>query len=291
MGLSHLSFLRDWKNPADFPTVEPDEATVRADLQYHPDAIKDYINGTLIPSHDSLTYAKHSHGNKTVLDGITANDVAKWRGTTGTFRINVTYSNGVYSADKTFDEIKAAYDAGLLPYVVQTGGDAAVVYAFAMLTSQFVSFERYLIFDDTAQTVRLRIFPYTLESGSNIDLRTEEFNVPNGTTPNAIRPTVMFGAQIDTSNNHVQMDDQDAYDRIRTAYENGSTVAIELYYDSSRSDILPLVTVGANYLSFAATTGYYFSPGHDDIAVMSNIMVTLHSDYTSHCYKNIIYEK
>ena len=291
MGLSHLSFLRDWKNPADFPTVEPDEATVRADLQYHPDAIKDYINGTLIPSHDSLTSAKHSHDNKTVLDGITANDVAKWRGTTGTFRINVTYSNGVYSADKTFDEIKAAYDAGLLPYVVQTGGDAAVVYACAMLTSQFVSFERYLIFDDTAQTVRLRIFPYTLESGSNIDLRTEEFNVPNGTTPNAIRPTVMFGAQIDTSNNHVQMDDQDAYDRIRTAYENGSTVMIELYYDSSRSDILPLVTVGANYLSFAATTGYYFSPGHDDIAVMSNIMVTLHSDYTSHCYKNIIYEK
>ena len=291
MGLSHLSFLRDWKNPADFPTVEPDEATVRADLQYHPDAIKDYINGTLIPSHDSLTSAKHSHDNKTVLDGITANDVAKWRGTTGTFRINVTYSNGVYSADKTFDEIKAAYDAGLLPYVVQTGGDAAVVYAFAMLTSQFVSFERYLIFDDTAQTVRLRIFPYTLESGSNIDLRTEEFNVPNGTTPNATRPTVMFGAQIDTSNNHVQMDDQDAYDRIRTAYENGSTVMIELYYDSSRSDILPLVTVGANYLSFAATTGYYFSPGHDDIAVMSNIMVTLHSDYTSHCYKNIIYEK
>ena len=291
MGLSHLSFLRDWKNPADFPTVEPDEATVRADLQYHPDAIKDYINGTLIPSHDSLTSAKHSHDNKTVLDGITANDVAKWRGTTGTFRINVTYSNGVYSADKTFDEIKAAYDAGLLPYVVQTGGDAAVVYAFAMLTSQFVSFERYLIFDDTAQTVRLRIFPYTLESGSNIDLRTEEFNVPNGTTPNAIRPTVMFGAQIDTSNNHVQMDDQDAYDRIRTAYENGSTVMIELYYDSSRSDILPLVTVGTDYFSFAATTGYYFSPGHNDSASISNIMVTVHADNTAHYYKNIIYEK
>ena len=193
MGLSHLSFLRDWKNPADFPTVEPDEATVRADLQYHPDAIKDYINGTLIPSHDSLTSAKHSHDNKTVLDGITANDVAKWRGTTGTFRINVTYSNGVYSADQTFDEIKAAYDAGLLPYVVQTGGDAAVVYAFAMLTSQFVSFERYLIFDDTAQTVRLRIFPYTLESGSNIDLRTEEFNVPK-TLPNPNALTIKIGS-------------------------------------------------------------------------------------------------
>ena len=183
MGLSHLSFLRDWKNPADFPTVEPDEATVRADLQYHPDAIKDYINGTLIPSHDSLTSAKHSHDNKTVLDGITADDVAKWRGTIGTFRINVTYSGGVFSADKTFDEIKAAYDAGQQPYVVQTGGDADVVYTFAMFTSQFVSFERYLIFGDTLKTVRLRIFPYTLENGSNIESQTEEFDVPSTGRP------------------------------------------------------------------------------------------------------------
>ena len=80
------------------------------------------------------------------------------------FRINVSYSNGVYTADKTFDEIKAAYDAGQQPYVVQTGGDAGVVYTFAMFTSQFVSFERYLIFGDTLKTVRLRIFPYTLEN-------------------------------------------------------------------------------------------------------------------------------
>ena len=287
MGLSHLSFLRDWKNPADFPTVEPDEATVRADLQYHPDAIKDYINGTLIPSHDSLTSAKHSHGNKTVLDGITADDVAKWRGTIGTFRVNVTYSGGVFSADKTFAEIKAAYEAGQQPYVVRTGGTLDSVYTLASFSvpdgtgQEFVDFERHLIWADTLATETLRIYSFTTESGSNVVRRTEEFNAP----------TVMFGARIDTSNNHVQMDDQDAYDRIRTAYENGSTVTIELYYDSSRSDILPLVTVGANYLSFAATTGYYFSPGHDDIAVISNIMVTLHSDYTSHCYKNIIYEK
>ena len=288
MGLSHLSFLRDWKNPADFPTVEPDEATVRADLQYHPDAIKDYINETLIPSHDSLTYAKHIHNNKTVLDGITADDVAKWRGTIGTFRINVTYSGGVYSADKTFDEIKAAYEAGQQPYVVEDALSGFYnIYTFSHFwydessTEGFADFERHLIGGDTLKTDTLRIYAPTTASGSNIERRIEAFNVP----------TVMFGAQIDTSNNHVQMDDQDAYDRIRTAYENGSTVMIELYYDSSRSDILPLVTVGANYLSFAATTGYYFSPGHDDIAVMSNIMVTLHSDYTSHCYKNIIYEK
>lgn len=189
MGLKLLSFFRDWTNPADFPTVEPDEATVRADLQYHPDAIKDYINGTLIPSHDSLTYAKHSHDNKTVLDGITANDIAKWRGTIGTFRINVTYSDGAYSADKTFDEIKAAYDAGQLPYVVEdalSGFD--IIYTLSHFwydessTQGFADFERYLIWEDTLKTETLRIYSYTLAGGSNIEQRISAFNVPGGTT-------------------------------------------------------------------------------------------------------------
>lgn len=180
MGLGHLSFLRDWTNPADFPTVEPDEATVRADLQYHPDAIKNYINETLIPSHDSLTYAKHSHGNKTVLDGITADDVEKWRATIGTFRVNVTYSGGLYSADKTFDEIKAAYDAGQQPYVVY-GGDTIYTLSSCYFASEqmFMDFERYIIWEDTLKTETLRIYSFTTESG-NIARRAEEFNAPGG---------------------------------------------------------------------------------------------------------------
>ena len=180
MGLSRLSFLRDWRNPADFPTVEPDEVTVRADLQYHPEAIKDYINETLIPSHDSLTYAKHSHGNKTVLDGITADDVEKWRGNIGTFRINVTYSNGVYSADKTFDEIKAAYDAGKQPYVVYGNTIYTLSYCYFASEQMFMDFERYLIGEDTLETEMLRIYSYTLANGSNIVKRTSSFNAPGG---------------------------------------------------------------------------------------------------------------
>ena len=118
------------------------------------------------------------------IDAVSVEDVANIR---GAFRINVTYSGGVYSADKTFDEIKAAYDAGQQPYVVQTGGDAGVVYTFAAFTSQFVSFERYLIFGDTLKTVRLRIFPYTLENGSNIDRQTEAFDVASTGLPGAVR--------------------------------------------------------------------------------------------------------
>ena len=187
MGLGHLSFLRDWTNPADFPTVEPDEATVRADLQYHPDAIKDYINETLIPSHDSLTYAKHSHGNKTVLDGITADDVEKWRGTIGTFRVNVTYSNGAYSADKTFAEIKAAYEAGQQPYVVEDALSGFYdIYTFSNFwydessAQGFADFEQYLILTGTLKTITLRIHSRTLESGSNIEKQISEFNAPGG---------------------------------------------------------------------------------------------------------------
>lgn len=198
MGLGHLSFLRDWRNPADFPTVEPDEATVRADLQYHPEAIKKYINETLIPSHDALTDAKHSHDNKTVLDGITADDVAKWRGTIGTFRINVTYSHsdGVYSADKTFGEIKAAYDAGQQPYVVEDALSGFYdIYTFSHFwydessTEGFADFECYRILTGTLKTITLRIHSRTLESGSNIEKQISEFNVPNGTTYIAVDST------------------------------------------------------------------------------------------------------
>lgn len=109
------------------------------------------------------------------------------KGEDGAFRINVTYSDGVYSADKTFDEIKAAYDAGQQPYVVQTSGASDIVYTLASsylpsggAEQGFVSFERYLIFEDTLKTVRLRIFSYTLEDGSNIERQISEFNGAGG---------------------------------------------------------------------------------------------------------------
>ena len=106
----------------------------------------------------------------------------------GALRVNVTYSNGIHSADKTFDEIKAAYDAGQQPYVVVTGGTLDLVYALAYFSvpdgtgQDFVDFERYLIGDDTLKTETLRIYSYTLASGSNIEQRIAEFNAPSGTS-------------------------------------------------------------------------------------------------------------
>ena len=107
------------------------------------------------------------------INAVSVEDIANIR---GTFRINVTSSNGVYSADKTFDEIKAAYDAGQLPYVVYTSLTSNFVYMFATATPKFISFERYSISDDTLETVSLRIFSYTLENGSNIEKQISPYN-------------------------------------------------------------------------------------------------------------------
>ena len=107
------------------------------------------------------------------INAVSVEDIANIR---GTFRINVTSSNGVYSADKTFDEIKAAYDAGQLPYVVYTSLTSNFVYTFAMASPKFMSFESYSISGDTLETVSLRIFSYTLENGSNIEKQISPYN-------------------------------------------------------------------------------------------------------------------
>ena len=104
------------------------------------------------------------------------------------FRINVSYSNGVYTADKTFDEIKAAYDAGQQPYVVY-GGDT--VYALSLCsfesTQMFMDFERCLVGDGILEIETLRIYSYITDSGSNVVKRIDEFKMPTSLkNPNAL---------------------------------------------------------------------------------------------------------
>lgn len=118
--------------------------------------------------------------------GLTNPEPVNIKGEDGAFRINVTYSGGVYSADKTFSEIKAAYDAGQQPYVVVTGGTFDLVYTLAHFSvpdgtgQDFAIFERHLIGEDTLATASLTIYSYTTGSGSNIVSLTEEFNAPSG---------------------------------------------------------------------------------------------------------------
>lgn len=45
MAFQSLTFTKSWEDPADFPTYEPDEAQVRADLQYLHNEMRDAFNG------------------------------------------------------------------------------------------------------------------------------------------------------------------------------------------------------------------------------------------------------
>ena len=133
------------------------------------------------------TYSKPAGG---IPESDLSTDVKTKLNLIGTFRVNVTYSNGAYSADKTFDEIKAAYDAGQLPYVVY-GGDTIYTLSHYYFASEhmFMDFERHLIGEDTLETETLRIYSYTTDSGSNIVKRTSSFDVPSGTTYIAVNST------------------------------------------------------------------------------------------------------
>ena len=154
-------------------------------------------NGRAIFRGYYLKGEKGDKGDPFVYDDFTAEQLASLKGADGkdgALRINVTYSDGVYSADKTFAEIKAAYDAGQQPFVVLTGGTFDLVYTLANFDAptdgsepKFVDFERYLVGDGILETEMLRIYSYTTDSGSNVVKRIDEFKMPTSLkNPNAL---------------------------------------------------------------------------------------------------------
>lgn len=70
--LEKLTFSKDWTNADDFPTYEPDESQVRADLQLLHDEAKDAIN-RLVEKLESVEFASHLTVSA---EGLTATDLA-----------------------------------------------------------------------------------------------------------------------------------------------------------------------------------------------------------------------
>lgn len=72
MAFERLQYGKSWEDPADFPAYEDSEAQVRADLQYHPNAVRDYINEKLIAALEgpegaaSLGVTGTAQGSKTL---------------------------------------------------------------------------------------------------------------------------------------------------------------------------------------------------------------------------------
>ena len=170
---------------AQFKDQDAYEARFRALQIVDERAAVKSVNGVLPDDAGAITLTPAD------INAVSVEDIANIR---GTFRINVTSSNGVYSADKTFDEIKAAYEAGQQPYVVLTGGTFDLVYTLANFEAptdgsepKFVDFERYLVGDGILETEMLRIYSYTTDSGSNVVKRIDEFKMPTSLkNPNAL---------------------------------------------------------------------------------------------------------
>ena len=47
MAFTRLTYEKDWTRVEDFPTYESNEAQVREDMQYHPNAVKEFLNALL----------------------------------------------------------------------------------------------------------------------------------------------------------------------------------------------------------------------------------------------------
>ena len=47
MAFTRLDYEKDWTRAEDFPTHESSEVQVRADMQYHPNAVRDFLNALL----------------------------------------------------------------------------------------------------------------------------------------------------------------------------------------------------------------------------------------------------
>lgn len=48
--ITELRYTKDWTNPSDFPTYEPNETQVRADMQFLFNEIKHWLNTILVPA-------------------------------------------------------------------------------------------------------------------------------------------------------------------------------------------------------------------------------------------------
>lgn len=54
MSIADLTFTKEWTDPSDFPTLEPNETQVRADMQYLFDEIRDFINAYLVAAFNDM---------------------------------------------------------------------------------------------------------------------------------------------------------------------------------------------------------------------------------------------
>lgn len=132
MSVNEFEFSKNWNDAADFPTHEPDERQVRADIQLLYDEIKSYINDQIVVALNNIAGAVESLTNLTVPDNsITYEKLHRDQGEeavdTGAIR------NGAITSEKIGGgEVTTAcldQDAGEEAVTTETMRDGAVTTA------------------------------------------------------------------------------------------------------------------------------------------------------------------
>lgn len=89
MAFERLSFTKDWTNHDDFPTYEDSEAQVRADLQFHPNALRDYLNEVLLSALEDPAASQKLGASVTGISGTLQNVLDAYLEHLGTLDENV----------------------------------------------------------------------------------------------------------------------------------------------------------------------------------------------------------
>lgn len=71
MAIEKFAFTKVWTSASDFPTVETDEAAVRADLQELHNETRDYINNVMLKAVDDAIAGMQTWTTQAVADATT----------------------------------------------------------------------------------------------------------------------------------------------------------------------------------------------------------------------------
>lgn len=70
ISIQKFEFTKNWNNPTDFPTYQPDEAQVRADLQELHDQTRNYFNNVLLQAIIKVIEENQEYVQQAVADAI-----------------------------------------------------------------------------------------------------------------------------------------------------------------------------------------------------------------------------
>lgn len=87
-------------------------------------------------------------------------------------KVIISYADGTYTADKTYDEIKAAYDAGMVVYAVYPTNFVSTVLSLVMATTSYVIFNGIDVgYSEDELSSRMRVRTVSINPGNVVEVK------------------------------------------------------------------------------------------------------------------------